>query len=125
MNCPVCKTAMVIVECQAVEIDHCLACRGIWLDSGELELLLGRGEKDHCLKSFHPAEETNHPRRKCPICFKQMQMVTADHGAVIVDKCVKAHGLWFDANELEKVLSLKEFKASEKVKEFLKTTFGR
>ena len=40
MDCPVCKDAMIVMELNEVEIDHCLSCSGIWLDAGELELLL-------------------------------------------------------------------------------------
>ena len=41
MNCPVCKNEpMVVLELRGVEIDYCLKCKGIWLDKGELELLL-------------------------------------------------------------------------------------
>ena len=40
MDCPVCKNAMITMELDEVEVDHCLDCGGIWLDSGELEMLL-------------------------------------------------------------------------------------
>jgi len=45
MDCPVCKNAMITLELQEVEIDYCTDCGGIWLDAGELELLLGEPEK--------------------------------------------------------------------------------
>jgi len=45
MDCPVCKNAMITLELEEVEIDHCTNCGGIWLDAGELELLLGQPEK--------------------------------------------------------------------------------
>ena len=45
MDCPVCKNAMITLELEQVEVDHCLECRGIWLDAGELELLLGDAER--------------------------------------------------------------------------------
>jgi hypothetical protein len=32
----------VIVERQGIEIDYCPACRGVWLDRGELDKLLER-----------------------------------------------------------------------------------
>jgi len=40
MNCPVCKDSMVVLELEQVEIDYCTGCEGVWLDAGELELLL-------------------------------------------------------------------------------------
>ena len=45
MDCPVCKNAMIALELAEVEIDHCTDCGGIWLDAGELELLLGNPEQ--------------------------------------------------------------------------------
>jgi Zn-finger nucleic acid-binding protein len=43
MKCPACTdTPLVMAERQGVEIDYCPACRGIWLDRGELDKLLDR-----------------------------------------------------------------------------------
>lgn len=43
MKCPTCTdTHLVMAERQGVEIDYCPACRGIWLDRGELDKLLDR-----------------------------------------------------------------------------------
>ena len=42
MKCPTCTdTPLVMAERQGVEIDYCPACRGIWLDRGELERAAG------------------------------------------------------------------------------------
>ncbi len=41
MKCPRCPdTTLVMTDKQGVEIDYCPACRGIWLDRGELDKLL-------------------------------------------------------------------------------------
>jgi uncharacterized protein len=43
MKCPSCPdTTLVMTDRQGVEIDYCPACRGIWLDRGELDKLLER-----------------------------------------------------------------------------------
>lgn len=43
MKCPNCPdTSLVMTDRQGVEIDYCPACRGIWLDRGELDKLLDR-----------------------------------------------------------------------------------
>lgn len=43
MKCPVCSdTQLLMGERQGVEIDYCPACRGIWLDRGELDKLIER-----------------------------------------------------------------------------------
>jgi hypothetical protein len=43
MKCPHCpETTLVMSERQGIEIDYCPACRGLWLDRGELDKLLER-----------------------------------------------------------------------------------
>ena len=43
MKCPTCPdSTLVMSDRQGVEIDYCPACRGIWLDRGELDKLLDR-----------------------------------------------------------------------------------
>ena len=35
MQCPVCNRPMISLELHEVEVDHCVACGGVWLDSGD------------------------------------------------------------------------------------------
>ena len=42
MLCPLDRTALVMSERQGIEIDYCPACRGVWLDRGELDKILER-----------------------------------------------------------------------------------
>lgn len=39
--CPNCNASMQNVKRSGIEIDMCPTCRGVWLDRGELEKLLG------------------------------------------------------------------------------------
>lgn len=39
--CPNCNTSMQAVNRSGVELDICPTCRGVWLDRGELEKILG------------------------------------------------------------------------------------
>ena len=45
MDCPVCHNALITLALAEVEIDHCIECGGIWLDGGELEILIGDKDK--------------------------------------------------------------------------------
>jgi len=40
MRCPRCQSVVLRVRVHGVEVDHCTACGGVWLDAGELEILL-------------------------------------------------------------------------------------
>lgn len=128
MDCPVCKKEpMIVLELDHVEIDYCLKCHGIWLDAGELEILLeGADGKDALLSSFIGEKETKEKPRKCPICLKRMRKVSCGWDEkVMIDKCKKDHGLWFDAGELEEIIAIGSFGKDERVLDLLKDMFGK
>ncbi|HEG42499.1 MAG TPA: hypothetical protein ENH94_00470 [Phycisphaerales bacterium] len=127
MDCPVCKNAMITFELSEVEIDYCLDCRGIWLDAGELESLLGdSGQATALLASFQKAKNCPEKKRKCPICLKKMEKIQTGEGkeAKILDRCKRGDGLWFDENELSDVLSIDGSDQSKKVRKLLLNMFG-
>ena len=44
MKCPIDGTPLHITERSGVEIDYCPACRGVWLDRGELDKIIERAD---------------------------------------------------------------------------------
>lgn len=42
MKCPLCHAELRIAERQGIEIDYCPACRGVWLDRGELDKMIAQ-----------------------------------------------------------------------------------
>src|SRR5688500_5417672 len=42
MACPVDGTTLTMSERSGIEIDYCPACRGVWLDRGELDKIIER-----------------------------------------------------------------------------------
>ena len=126
MNCPVCKKAMIVLELDRVEIDYCIACGGIWLDAGELELLLGSSSaKDNVLKSFIPDVKTKEKKVKCPICLKKMAKVSyGKENKVIIDKCPNNDGLWFDKGELYQIIKMGGLGGNDEVTKMLKDMLG-
>lgn len=126
MDCPVCKTPMIVFELDQVETDYCTECRGIWLDAGELEILLEDAEAaQQLLSSFISARSVEHPR-PCPICQKSMQKITVgqDPKTILIDRCIKSHGLWFDRGELMEVLRQGTFDPAGKVAALLKEIYN-
>ena len=118
MDCPRCpQEPMIILELRGVEIDYCPECGGIWLDEGELELLLeDRDEKGNVLQSLAVARHITEESRKCPVCTKVMEKVVCGSGEkkVLIDRCPKYHGLWFDKGELDDVLRMGSFDKLDK-----------
>lgn len=126
--CPVCGTETAVLELHGVEIDYCFSCGGIWLDSGELEQLIGNEDKSaEILKSFKDVTSTSkEKKRPCPVCGKAMKKVevTLSENSIILDKCPKEHGIWFDKDELLRIVSSSNAEGNEKVVEFLKDMFN-
>ncbi len=46
MLCPTDGSTLLLSERQGIEIDYCPKCRGVWLDRGELDKLIERGDDD-------------------------------------------------------------------------------
>jgi Zn-finger nucleic acid-binding protein len=124
MECPVCKYSMVILELDKVEIDYCPSCKGIWLDHGELELLMESKIHEKLYESFNQAKNINEKKYGCPICKKKMEKVEFEKSGIILDKCKKGHGLWFDKGELKSLLTLEDVDHSKKMLVLLKNIFG-
>lgn len=128
MDCPVCKNAMITLELEDVEIDYCTDCGGIWLDAGELELLLGEpGKARDLLDSFKADSACAEQARKCPICDKKMQKIIAGTsvGSPLVDRCGRGDGLWFDKGELRDIFTRAELDRDNKILKLLTDMFGR
>ncbi|MBM4025996.1 MAG: hypothetical protein FJ280_11415 [Planctomycetes bacterium] len=127
MNCPTCKSAMITLELADVEIDHCVHCGGIWLDAGELELLLDDPVRARrLLDSFREAPAAEHPRA-CPICGRKMTkiVVGASEPPLWIDKCRRSDGLWFDKGELQDILKRGEFDPDSRIRSLLADMFGQ
>jgi hypothetical protein len=119
---------MVVLELDEVEIDNCLECGGIWLDAGELELLIeDEKEKDLLLTSFKVDSRTKEKPIKCPMCSKKMEKIlygNENNKDVLVDKCKFNHGIWFDSGELQSLARMSSTHHSKKVLNLLNDMFG-
>jgi Zn-finger nucleic acid-binding protein len=110
MICPACKHPMIVVEHRNIELDYCHNCKGVWFDSGELELLLksqGLEEPKAFFDSIFTTQEaaSSEKKRKCPICGRKMKK-TAIGGQpeILIDVCCDGHGLWFDRGEVAQLI---------------------
>lgn len=128
MDCPVCKNAMITLELEGVEIDHCTDCGGIWLDAGEVEMLLGEPEKaSQLLDSFKTDHTSTEKSRKCPICMKKMRkiIVGSSKPVLLIDKCRRGDGLWFDKGELKDIFDRAHLDKDNKIQKLLADMFGQ
>jgi Zn-finger nucleic acid-binding protein len=110
MRCPVCKHHMIVVEYHNIELDHCDNCKGVWFDSGELELLLksyGLEEPKAFFDGIFSSQEapSSEKKRRCPICGRKMKKVAiGGQPEILIDACPEKHGLWFDGGEVARLI---------------------
>lgn len=110
MICPACKSPLVVVEYHRIELDYCPHCRGVWFDSGEVELLqksVGQDEPERFLHELLDGGEarTQEKARRCPLCRRTMKKVAArQEPSLHVDACPNGDGFWFDGGELDWLL---------------------
>ena len=116
MICPACKSDMLVVEYDKIELDYCTRCQGVWFDSGELELLLEslslespRQFLGNILNSKEA--ESSERKRRCPICGRKMKKTilgqqpgTGQQPGILIDACRRGEGLWFDGGELGQLI---------------------
>ncbi|MBI2422116.1 MAG: zf-TFIIB domain-containing protein [Candidatus Hydrogenedentes bacterium] len=96
------KQPLIAVEYNGIEVDYCVLCGGIWLDQGELELLLGGAAANRFLGAMREGAQVREQTRRCPICRGAMNKAqTEATPPVLYDCCGRGHGLWFDRHELK------------------------
>jgi len=129
VDCPVCREPLIVAEREAIELDACPWCHGLWFDAGELALLaekLGR-PLPTAEGALEPAPSSEKPR-SCPRCDKAMDKVYVGAAPrVLVDRCRAGHGLWFDHGELGTLVSqlpVRPGSHPEAVLAFMGETFG-
>ena len=111
MRCPACSNMMIVVEHEHIELDYCPDCAGVWFDAGELELLLETMQLEESILSLDsiltsPEARAVEKKRKCPICGRRIKKATVGHEPeVLIDACNRGDGLWFDAGEVERLIT--------------------
>jgi Zn-finger nucleic acid-binding protein len=98
---------MAAFELEGVEIDHCIACHGTWLDEGELEQILtlaGITTADR-LEELERSGDGRAGRRRCPRCPRKLREVAAGvEQELLLDRCPQCRGLWLDRGEMETLI---------------------
>ncbi len=120
MDCPACRTPLIVLEFESIEIDYCPTCKGSWYDAGELELILGH---DEALADGGFAAGKR-GKRRCPHCLGKMRTGPLPGTDVEVDLCA-SHGFWLDKGELQRIVRSRGGTADARtLGEFCKNFFG-
>ena len=115
MNCPICAGKLKNVNYEAdIMVDECPMCKGIWLDTGELEKIQTNAQKNHKEKysqfesyteiGARMSDQMGKKNINCPKCNNSMtKKEFQPTSTIIVDLCNSCKGLWLDAGELQQL----------------------
>jgi Zn-finger nucleic acid-binding protein len=109
--CPRCQIGMNTVLIGQTNLRECPQCEGIWADAASLQKICAdREQQSAVLGTATPWSSTVKDIEKniryipCPVCNKLMNRIMFAHcSGVVVDVC-KAHGTWFDKDELRRIV---------------------
>ena len=119
--CPRCQVSTRAVVIGGVDLRECARCEGLWVDRDTLEKVYSNKEQQTGIlgvaapwKNASASSLEKVRYLPCPECRQLMLRVNfARCSSVIVDVC-KAHGTWFDKDELRRVVEFIQAGGMEK-----------
>lgn len=110
-KCPRCRIEMQVVSVGKQQVLECATCLGLWLNPQAFEkicadkesqsAILGSASLANVDRAVPPSKVNYVP---CPECSELMNRANfARCSGVIIDLC-KKHGIWFDRDELSRIV---------------------
>jgi Zn-finger nucleic acid-binding protein len=108
-DCPRCKLPLNPLQISEISLLECQKCGGFWSDADTFENICAEKEQQANVLFF--VQNKHFPKNSiainyvpCPDCKQLMNRSNfARSSGVIIDIC-KQHGVWFDAEELPKII---------------------
>lgn len=110
MKCPKCNDSMEVNATKAgVLIDKCKSCKGIWLNSDELQFFLDKTQKSNYIEFIaNGLQDKKVTQLNCPSCNdKKLHEGLYPNSDILLDQCNECSGLYFDKLELTKLSKTK------------------
>jgi Zn-finger nucleic acid-binding protein len=99
MQCPRDGTELKIEHHRGIEVDHCPACNGRWLDNHELDQLEATTMSTEEQRRATITYGERMSDLKCPKCSKKMRVFNYRAYDLELDMCEDEHGYWLDSGE--------------------------
>jgi Zn-finger nucleic acid-binding protein len=99
MNCPRDNTTLKVEHLHGIEVDHCPACNGRWLDHHELDQLEATTDSTETERRATIQFGERPGELDCPTCGKRMTLFQYRAYELELDVCPDEHGFWLDAGE--------------------------
>jgi Zn-finger nucleic acid-binding protein len=108
MQCPRDGTELAVEHEFGIEVDHCPACNGRWLDNNELDQLEATTASTEEERRATITYGEVISELKCPICGKKMRQFNYRAYNLELDMCEEEHGYWLDSGEEGRVRDIIE-----------------
>lgn len=102
MHCPKCQAEMETLTVEAVAIERCTACRGLWFDLEEHEELKSFAGQIDTGDATVGARHNAIDRICCPVCPSGqplIRMVDPTQPHIWFESCTVCYGRFYDAGE--------------------------
>jgi Zn-finger nucleic acid-binding protein len=125
-KCPRCKTDLTALALGAEHVHECPQCEGLWVDVDTFNAICADREKQAAvIQNTPPESPATAPQFSlddvryvpCPVCGKLMNRVNFAHGSGIILDICKADGVWFDKDELRRIVEFIRAGGLEKSRE--------
>ncbi len=110
MDCPRCRQPLVVQQAPRLVMNCCFSCGGLFLDGAASQRVVDALDPN----AMHAASELSRQARApvvatdatipCPQCARALERMPIPAAGVTVDVC-REHGVWFDRDELQRVVS--------------------
>lgn len=108
--CLKCTSVLDKSRIDDVEVDHCPACGGLWLDHGEIERLSRKMTSEIATLrrllggSAGPPAVPSEVQTSCPAC-QSAAMREVELGKIHIDFCTRCKGLFLDRGEIDAAIA--------------------
>jgi Zn-finger nucleic acid-binding protein len=125
MKCPRDADELQRETLHGIEVDACHTCRGLWLDTNELDQLEAATASTEEERRATVVYGERKSELKCPVDGKQMIVFNYRAHAVEIDMC-EEHGWWLDAGEEGRVREIIEERVRDLGRKYsAESAFGR
>jgi Zn-finger nucleic acid-binding protein len=125
MKCPRDGDDLHTEQLHGIEVDACHTCRGVWLDTDELDKLEASTPSTEEERRATVMYGEHMGDLKCPVCGKRMITFNYRAHAVEIDMCSE-DGWWLDAGEEGRVREIIEERVRDLGRKYsAESAFGR
>ena len=102
MQCPVDHNELKLIEKDCAIGHRCIECKGVFLSKKSINAFKYNYQSD-VMNQLIAVDSVPEEQKRCPACHCQMSIKSIEN--IELDCSNQCGGIWFDQNELDKIIS--------------------